>query len=132
DLFLPSQAVATRWVKFIPIKVNVFAWRAHRDRLPTGLNLSHRGVVLDSIICPLCDADVEDVHYVMFRCFMALSVLRKICWWWELDWQVLSSFSDWNGWFLSIRLPSFIKSILEGVFLCCVVEDLDVSESVNF
>ncbi|GJZ21460.1 RNA-directed DNA polymerase, eukaryota [Tanacetum coccineum] len=116
DLFLPSQAVATRWVKFIPIKVNVFAWRARRDRLPTRLNLSRRGVVLDSILCPLCDADVEDVHHVMFRCDMALSVLRKICWWWELDWQVLSSFSDWNGWFLSIRLPSFIKSILEGVF----------------
>ncbi|GKC54928.1 hypothetical protein Tco_1077673, partial [Tanacetum coccineum] len=38
DLFLPSQAVATRWVKFIPIKVNVFAWRARRDRLLTRLN----------------------------------------------------------------------------------------------
>ncbi|GJZ99994.1 RNA-directed DNA polymerase, eukaryota, partial [Tanacetum coccineum] len=85
DLFLPSQAVATRWVKFISIKVNVFAWRARRDPLPTRLNLSRRGVVLDSILCPLCDADVEDVHHVMFRCDMTLSVLRKICWWWELD-----------------------------------------------
>ncbi|GJU19186.1 hypothetical protein Tco_1152528 [Tanacetum coccineum] len=27
DLFLPSQPDATRWVKYIPIKVNVFAWR---------------------------------------------------------------------------------------------------------
>ncbi|GKB28976.1 RNA-directed DNA polymerase, eukaryota, reverse transcriptase zinc-binding domain protein [Tanacetum coccineum] len=115
DLFLPSQAVATRWVKFIPIKVNVFAWRARRDRLPTRLNLSRRGVVLDSILYPLCDADVEDFHHVMFRCDMALSVIRKICWWWKLDWQVLSSFSDWNGWFLSIRLPSFITSILEVI-----------------
>ncbi|GKA50853.1 hypothetical protein Tco_0744049, partial [Tanacetum coccineum] len=61
------------------------------------LKPSRRGVVLDSILCPLCDADVEDVHHVMFRCDMALFVLRKICWWWELDWQVLSSFSDWNG-----------------------------------
>ncbi|GKE25097.1 RNA-directed DNA polymerase, eukaryota, partial [Tanacetum coccineum] len=59
--------------------------RARRDRLPTRLNLSRRGVVLDSILCPLCDADVEDVYHVMFRCDMALSVLRKICWWWELD-----------------------------------------------
>nr|GEV98214.1 RNA-directed DNA polymerase, eukaryota, reverse transcriptase zinc-binding domain protein [Tanacetum cinerariifolium] len=87
------QGRSTRWVKFIPIKVNVFAWRARRDRLSTRLNLSRRGVVLDSILCPLCDADVEDVHHVMFRCDMALSVLHKICWWWELDWQVLSSFS---------------------------------------
>nr|GEW78424.1 RNA-directed DNA polymerase, eukaryota [Tanacetum cinerariifolium] len=46
DLFLPSQAVATRWVKFIPIKVNVFAWRARRDRLPTRLNLSRRDLLV--------------------------------------------------------------------------------------
>ncbi|GKD34752.1 hypothetical protein Tco_1250261, partial [Tanacetum coccineum] len=35
DLLLPSTDVATRWVKFIPIKINVFAWRARLDRLPT-------------------------------------------------------------------------------------------------
>ncbi|GJT80550.1 RNA-directed DNA polymerase, eukaryota [Tanacetum coccineum] len=49
DLFLPSSDVKTRWVKFIPIKVNVFSWRARRDRLPTRVNLSRRGVLLDSI-----------------------------------------------------------------------------------
>ncbi|GJV01614.1 RNA-directed DNA polymerase, eukaryota [Tanacetum coccineum] len=49
DLFLPSSDVATRWVKFIPIKVKVFSWRARRDRLPTRVNLSRRGVLLDSI-----------------------------------------------------------------------------------
>ncbi|GJV17585.1 RNA-directed DNA polymerase, eukaryota [Tanacetum coccineum] len=43
--------VATRWVKFChsPFKVNVFSWRARRDRLPTRVNLSRRGVLLDSI-----------------------------------------------------------------------------------
>ncbi|GKD15303.1 hypothetical protein Tco_1199710 [Tanacetum coccineum] len=52
DLFLPSSDVATRWVKFIPIKVNVFSWRARRDRLPTRVNLSRRGV---SVGFPICD-----------------------------------------------------------------------------
>ncbi|GJX59093.1 RNA-directed DNA polymerase, eukaryota [Tanacetum coccineum] len=35
DLFLPSSNEVTRWVKYVPIKVNVFAWRARLDRLPT-------------------------------------------------------------------------------------------------
>nr|GEW13176.1 hypothetical protein [Tanacetum cinerariifolium] len=35
DIFLPSAADATRWVKYIPIKINVFAWHARLDRLPT-------------------------------------------------------------------------------------------------
>ncbi|GKB94895.1 hypothetical protein Tco_0981032, partial [Tanacetum coccineum] len=42
---------------------------------------SFRRGVCDGILSPLCDADVEDVHHVMFRCDMALSVLCKICWW---------------------------------------------------
>nr|GEV47199.1 RNA-directed DNA polymerase, eukaryota [Tanacetum cinerariifolium] len=31
DLLLLSVGVATRWVKHIPIKVNIFAWRARLD-----------------------------------------------------------------------------------------------------
>nr|GEW05360.1 RNA-directed DNA polymerase, eukaryota [Tanacetum cinerariifolium] len=52
DIFLPSAADAMRWVKYISIKINVFAWRARLDRLPTRSNLVHRGVVLDSSLCP--------------------------------------------------------------------------------
>ncbi|GJZ85249.1 hypothetical protein Tco_0650588 [Tanacetum coccineum] len=43
DLFLPSWPEPTRWVKFIPIKINIFIWRARRDCLPTRSNLIHRG-----------------------------------------------------------------------------------------
>ncbi|GJU52011.1 RNA-directed DNA polymerase, eukaryota [Tanacetum coccineum] len=114
DLFLPSSDVETRWVKFIPIKVNVFSWRARRDRLPTRVNLSRRGVLLDSHLCPLCNAAMEDVQHVFFRCDVARVVLRKICRWWDLDWQEICSFSDWDAWFLSFRLSSRLKSILEG------------------
>ncbi|GJT69646.1 RNA-directed DNA polymerase, eukaryota [Tanacetum coccineum] len=74
DLFLPSSDVATRWVKFIPIKVNVFSWRARRDRLPTRVNLSRRGVLLDSHLCPLVSA-MEDVSMFSFRCDGARVVL---------------------------------------------------------
>nr|GFB04345.1 RNA-directed DNA polymerase, eukaryota [Tanacetum cinerariifolium] len=47
DIFLPSAADATRWVKYIPIKINVFAWRARLDPLPARSNLVRRGFVLD-------------------------------------------------------------------------------------
>nr|GFB20917.1 RNA-directed DNA polymerase, eukaryota [Tanacetum cinerariifolium] len=59
DIFLPSAVDATRWVKYIPIKINVFAWRARLDRLPTRSNLVRRGVVLDSSLCPLCGLDLS-------------------------------------------------------------------------
>nr|GEW62821.1 hypothetical protein [Tanacetum cinerariifolium] len=42
DLFLPSSNEATRWAKYVSIKVNVFAWRARLDRLPTRDNLAKK------------------------------------------------------------------------------------------
>nr|GEZ51778.1 RNA-directed DNA polymerase, eukaryota [Tanacetum cinerariifolium] len=115
-IFLPSAADATRWVKYIPNKINVFAWRARLDRLSTRSNLVRRGVVLDSSLCPLCGLVPKDIHRVLFRCDTAKLVSRRICRWWDLDWHDLLSFSDWNAWFFAIRLPSRIKLILEGVF----------------
>nr|GEY31493.1 RNA-directed DNA polymerase, eukaryota [Tanacetum cinerariifolium] len=116
DIFLPSAADATRWVKYIPIKINVFAWRARLHRLPTRGNLVRRGVVLDSSLCPLFGLVPGDIHHVLFRCDMAKLVFRRICRWWDLDWHDLLSFSDWNAWFSAIWLSYRIKLILEGVF----------------
>nr|GEU73471.1 RNA-directed DNA polymerase, eukaryota [Tanacetum cinerariifolium] len=88
DLILPTHSEVTRWVKVIPKKINIFVWRARRDCLPTRHNLTLRGVSLVSDSCPLCEGSVE----------------------------VLSSFLDWQSWFLSLRLHSSIKALLEDVF----------------
>ncbi|GJS13387.1 RNA-directed DNA polymerase, eukaryota [Tanacetum coccineum] len=48
DTFLPAQEVATRWVNFVPIKVNVFFWRVRLDCLPTRVNLVRRGINVES------------------------------------------------------------------------------------
>nr|GEU52511.1 RNA-directed DNA polymerase, eukaryota [Tanacetum cinerariifolium] len=44
EKFLPNDGAATRWSKFMPIKINIFAWKVCLDRLPTRMNLVHRGV----------------------------------------------------------------------------------------
>nr|GEU58655.1 RNA-directed DNA polymerase, eukaryota [Tanacetum cinerariifolium] len=44
DHFLPKVTNATRWVKFVPIKINVFAWKLYLDRLPTRSSLLLRDV----------------------------------------------------------------------------------------
>nr|GEU52874.1 RNA-directed DNA polymerase, eukaryota [Tanacetum cinerariifolium] len=71
EMFLPSISVATRWLKCIPIKINIFAWRARRDSLLTRYDLSRRGVVLNSVLCPICGAAMEDIQHVLFRCELA-------------------------------------------------------------
>ena len=60
--------------------------------------------------------EMEDIQHVLFQCDVARVVLGKICRWWDLDLTEIASFSDWDAWFLSIRLPSRLKCMLEGVF----------------
>nr|GEW57519.1 RNA-directed DNA polymerase, eukaryota [Tanacetum cinerariifolium] len=97
-------------------EINVFAWHARLDRLPTRSNLVRRGVVLESSLCPLCGLVLEDIHHVLFRCDTSKLVFYRTCRWWDLYWHALVSFSNWNASFFAIRLPSRIKLILEGVF----------------
>ncbi|GKC24584.1 RNA-directed DNA polymerase, eukaryota, partial [Tanacetum coccineum] len=109
DLVLPSHSEPTRWVKLIPIKINVFMWRARRGCLPTRYNLVQKGVILESTSCPVCFSDEEDVHHLLFRCSLSQEVLHRVCRWWEIDFQLWRSFSEWDEWFSSIRLPGSVK-----------------------
>nr|GEZ81557.1 RNA-directed DNA polymerase, eukaryota [Tanacetum cinerariifolium]GEZ81579.1 RNA-directed DNA polymerase, eukaryota [Tanacetum cinerariifolium] len=85
DLILPLESVPTKWMKYVPININIFVWRARRDCLPTRENLMRRGVVIESTDCPICSLVQEDVHHILFQCDLAHSVLRRICRWWDID-----------------------------------------------
>nr|GEV50033.1 putative RNA-directed DNA polymerase, eukaryota, reverse transcriptase zinc-binding domain protein [Tanacetum cinerariifolium] len=87
DLFLPSSFEATRWVNFVPIKVNVFAWRARLNRLPTRVNLAKRGVIMDSSLCSICGLFLENAQHLFFRCELASSIALRLCNWWNLNWS---------------------------------------------
>nr|GEV07607.1 RNA-directed DNA polymerase, eukaryota [Tanacetum cinerariifolium] len=94
ETFLPKMKVPTRWIKSIPIKVNVFAWKLFLDRLPTRSNLARRNVSIPSLACPLCDLALEDSSHLFFGCFVAKDVQKLICRWWNLDFQ---SFDLYDG-----------------------------------
>nr|GEZ45656.1 RNA-directed DNA polymerase, eukaryota [Tanacetum cinerariifolium] len=42
DKMLPSLECKTRWINYVPIKVNVHAWKVMTDLLPTRFNISRR------------------------------------------------------------------------------------------
>ncbi|GJU83675.1 hypothetical protein Tco_1286040 [Tanacetum coccineum] len=89
DNFLPKSNNATRWVKFIPIKVNVFAWK---------------------------EKAAEDSSHLFFSCELAVEVSRLVCRWWDMTWPHISSYEEWLSWLKDIRLDSNRKLLLEGVF----------------
>ncbi|GJV32300.1 RNA-directed DNA polymerase, eukaryota [Tanacetum coccineum] len=51
DQMCVRRGSPTRWLRLVPIKVNVFAWRLALNKLPTKLNMSYeRLVALDQLI----------------------------------------------------------------------------------
>ncbi|GJY22668.1 RNA-directed DNA polymerase, eukaryota, reverse transcriptase zinc-binding domain protein [Tanacetum coccineum] len=73
DVSLP-----TRWVKSVPIKVNIIAWKVKSNALPTRFNISRRGMDIDSIVCPICNVGMESTNHSFFQCVVVRQIMRKI------------------------------------------------------
>ncbi|GJT14794.1 RNA-directed DNA polymerase, eukaryota, reverse transcriptase zinc-binding domain protein [Tanacetum coccineum] len=111
DVSLP-----TRWVKSVPIKVNIIAWKVKSNALPTRFNITRRGMDIDSIICPICNAGVESTNHIFFQCVVVRQIMRKISSWWNIDYSDVNSYEEWRVWLVSIRIQSKLKGVLEGVY----------------
>ncbi|GJX30274.1 RNA-directed DNA polymerase, eukaryota [Tanacetum coccineum] len=103
---LPVVSSKTRWIKAVPIKVNIHAWKVKLDILPTRLNISKRGMDIESILCPLCEKNVESSSHILFTCPISKEIFLKVLLWWEIDVVMVSSYDEWLEWLLSIRLHS--------------------------
>ncbi|GJW60262.1 RNA-directed DNA polymerase, eukaryota [Tanacetum coccineum] len=112
ETFLPKDVSPTRWVKSIPIKVNIFAWKVSLDRLPTRFNLVSRGVPVPSLSCPSCNIVQEDLGHTLFSCDLAIGVSRLVCRRGNLTWTPLDSYASWLNWFKSLRMSSSPKGVL--------------------
>nr|GEY58351.1 RNA-directed DNA polymerase, eukaryota [Tanacetum cinerariifolium] len=103
ELRLPRVSDKTRWVKYVPIKVNVFAWKVMVDALPTRFNLSRIGIGIQSISCPICDYGVESTEHLFFRCSLIRQLGRKVSKWWNIPSVEVDSYEEWKVWILSLR-----------------------------
>ncbi|GKE40501.1 RNA-directed DNA polymerase, eukaryota, partial [Tanacetum coccineum] len=95
DKSLSDVDSKTRWIKYVPIKVNVHAWKVKTDCLPTRFNVSRRGIDIDSIMCAICDNGVETSRHLFFYCCMVRQIVRKITRYWDVPYVHAESYEDW-------------------------------------
>ncbi|GJW99717.1 RNA-directed DNA polymerase, eukaryota [Tanacetum coccineum] len=112
------DGMPTRWLKLIPIRVNVLAWRLALNKLPTRFNMSVRGLEIPSIVCPVCHIGVETTHHLFFSCSVASSTVAKVLGWWGLPDIGISSYQEWVNRFDGLRLRKEVKEYLEGKHAC--------------
>nr|GEW44121.1 hypothetical protein [Tanacetum cinerariifolium] len=116
DKILGTVSSKTQWCKFVPIKVNILSWRIKLNNLPTRLNLSRRGLELQTILCPFCNLAVEFTDHIFFSCSMMKDLYASIVKWWDVNMPEFSSFEEWWKWFSNFRFSFKLKMVLEGVF----------------
>ncbi|GKB67550.1 RNA-directed DNA polymerase, eukaryota [Tanacetum coccineum] len=75
-------------------------WRFFLDTLPHRLNLSSRGLDIDSIMYPLCNNNVESNAHVFYSCDNASNIWNLVRGWRDAKFPLLSSYEDWDSWFL--------------------------------
>nr|GFA16724.1 RNA-directed DNA polymerase, eukaryota [Tanacetum cinerariifolium] len=116
---LLDGGLETRWDRYLPKKINIFIWRALRDRLPTMWNLSRKGIDLDSLTCPICDFSIETTNHTLWFCSLATTLWQKIFVWLDIVSPSPSNIQDIYSWLEDTRVPSSQKSILKVI--CGVV-----------
>nr|GEW43964.1 RNA-directed DNA polymerase, eukaryota, reverse transcriptase zinc-binding domain protein [Tanacetum cinerariifolium] len=116
DKMLSGWKCKTRWINYVPIKVNVLAWKVMTDSLPTRFNILRRGIPIDSILCVNCDMGVETSRHLFFSCCMAKEVTNLIARWWDVPEPECESYEEWLVCVTNVRLPLKNKNLFEGVF----------------
>ncbi|GJR72290.1 RNA-directed DNA polymerase, eukaryota, reverse transcriptase zinc-binding domain protein [Tanacetum coccineum] len=77
----PEGDHKTRWIRYVPIKVNTRAWKVMTNSLPTRFKISRRGININSITCANYDMGVETTSHLFFTCDMTQQVARLITRW---------------------------------------------------
>ena len=113
---LQTGFTKTRWIRYVPVKLNVLAWKIKTDVIPNRVNISRRGIDIQSLACPICDGGTESSEHLFFRCELSRQIGRKIASWWNVCYADAQSYEEWLTWMVSLRLAVKTKTLLEGVF----------------
>ncbi|XP_071713479.1 uncharacterized protein [Rutidosis leptorrhynchoides] len=80
-----SLHVETLHNHLVPKKIELFIWRARLRILAIRMELDKRGVDLDSILCPICNNDMESVEHSLILCQQAMEIWEKVFKWWGFN-----------------------------------------------
>ncbi|XP_071712229.1 uncharacterized protein [Rutidosis leptorrhynchoides] len=76
---------------FVPKKVGIFIWQALKGRLPVLSELDKRGIDLHSVLCPICEKEIETVQHALFQCEKSKEVWDKTHKWFDMVCATLDS-----------------------------------------
>ncbi|KAK1439226.1 hypothetical protein QVD17_05042 [Tagetes erecta] len=114
---LPVDLNPMEWLRWIPLKVLCFVWRARLNRIANKVLLQHRGVPMDSVECSSCFGEIEDTKHVLVKCPFARTVWGRIGEWCGLEIDGNLEFRDLLDSTLCINQPTAKKRTIYTIFM---------------
>ncbi|KAI3744198.1 hypothetical protein L1987_57274 [Smallanthus sonchifolius] len=106
-----------RWCKWIPVKCNVFMWRAWLDRIPTKVALSKRNINVGNKLCVMCEEAEETVDHVFAGCRVTDGIWSGIASWCRIPPLFLFSIHDLQNVIDHLGYSSVKKDIILGIMM---------------
>ncbi|XP_071740118.1 uncharacterized protein [Rutidosis leptorrhynchoides] len=72
-------------LKILPQKIGVLVWRVKQMRIPVRVELDKRGVDLDSVLCLVCEIDLDTVERIFLHCSFAKDLWARFFRWWSIN-----------------------------------------------
>ena len=76
-----SSNFVLSWCRWIPIKCNIFVWRAAMGGIPTLMSLRNRHISVVDPMCQLCGFANESVDHIFTSCMVASILWQGISQW---------------------------------------------------
>lgn len=118
DNMLEAGSMSTIWNKLIPRKINILLCQVSievsMDRI-SRLNLRNKGLVLESILSPVCSSADESTERLFFSCPIAKSIWEKIVHRWQIPLPSTMLVAMFLSWANKVTLGVDDKKNLDAV-----------------
>ncbi|MFS7999578.1 putative reverse transcriptase zinc-binding domain-containing protein [Helianthus anomalus] len=110
------------WESWIPIKVNLFIWRAEMGRIPTKEALFRRHINIQDTSCSICGFGDENVMHLFTGCIFANSVWSAVGRWCRVSMFMAFDFSDLLSVHDQVSGDKWAQKVIRGIiYISCWV-----------
>ncbi|XP_071715067.1 uncharacterized protein [Rutidosis leptorrhynchoides] len=109
----------TKCNRSVPLKVELFVWRAKLHRLPVKLELDKRGLDLGSVLCNICQDSSETTEHILATCPQVKAIWLDFYKWWNFSPPAELNVADLFSSSCSSSLSSIGSKIWEATKWVC-------------
>ncbi|XP_076948842.1 uncharacterized protein LOC143621229 [Bidens hawaiensis] len=106
-----------QWCRWVPVRCNIFAWRAVLGKIPTVDALSYRKISVGRSICVLCEFGDESVEHIFTSCYVASIIWQAIASWCGINNFFAFSMDDLMEVHNYVGLKGYAKTAFQGIVI---------------